>query len=69
MFLLTSAAGGFDAYSLVAYTGSAWITIERRGVEVGASLPVSPYTGQLYVLTAAVSGFQAYDLVLYNGAT
>lgn len=50
------------------YTGSVWIRTERRGVEVGTTLPSSPYAGQMFVLTGADGGFAAYDVVRYNGS-
>jgi hypothetical protein len=68
LFLLTAADGGFDAWSLVVYTGSAWIRTERRGVDVGPTLPVAPYRGQLFVLTAAAGGFAADDVLRWNGS-
>jgi hypothetical protein len=69
VYLLTAAASGFEAYSLIAYTGSAWVRLEKRGVETGATLPSAPYKGELFVLTANASGFKDLDLVQYTGST
>jgi len=68
VFLLTAAASGFDAYTLVTYNGAAWTRPGTRGTEVVSSLPGSPYSGQVVVLNTAASGFQAWDTVKWNGS-
>lgn len=65
--VLTSADSPYSAYSLLVYTGSAWQSVETRGVQTGTSLPGSPYTGQVFCLTAALNPYSQYDVLRWNG--
>lgn len=68
VIMLTSAAGGFPANSIIRYDGSAWRVV---GYEILAALPtLGNFAGRLVMLSAAdaTNNFPAYSLVRYDGS-
>jgi hypothetical protein len=68
LVMLSTASGGFPAWSLIRFDGSAWRTVSATEI-----LPVVPssgnYAGRTVVLSGADSGFVAWDTIRYNGTT
>jgi len=65
---LNAADGGFEAHTLIRYSGSNWKAVGP--FESKAALPVANlYAGRLVFLTSADGGFAANSLVYYNGAS
>jgi hypothetical protein len=68
LVMLSSASGGFPAWTLVRYDGSAWRS--AGATEILPTVPVSGnYAGRIVILSATVSGFNAWDVIRYDGAT
>lgn len=67
LVMLSASDGGFPAWTLVRYDGSAWKN--AGAIEVLPSLPtLNNHPGRVVVLSAAVSGFSAWDVVRYDGS-
>lgn len=66
--MLTAATGGFAAWTLVRYDGSAWKAVGP--FEVLPALPTLNNTpGRIIILSAASGGFDAWSVVAWNGTT
>jgi len=66
--MLSAAASGFPAWTLVRYDGSAWRNAGH--IEILAAVPsLSNYAGRVVMLSAADSGFSAWDVIRYNGSS
>lgn len=67
LVMLTAATGGFAAWTMIRYDGSAW-----RAVGPFEILPAVPsvgnYAGRILILSAADSGFNAWSVIRYDGS-
>jgi hypothetical protein len=67
MVLLTTAAGGFSAWSLVRYLTGSWFVV-NQGIEIAATIPATNlFAGRVVILSAASGSFKAYDVIRYDG--
>jgi len=68
LVMLNTSAGGFPAWSLVRYDGSAWRN--AGSVEILPTLPtLNNYAGRVIVLSANDGGFVAWEVLVYNGTS
>ena len=67
LVMLSAANGGFPAWTMVRYDGSAWRN--AGAIEILATVPTAGnYSGRVVVLSAADSGFAAWDIIRYDGS-
>ena len=66
--LLTGAASGFAAWTLVRYQSGSWYVV-NQGIEILAgSFPIAgSFAGRVVVLSSAGGGFNAWDVIRYDG--
>lgn len=66
LVMLSAVNGGFPAWQLIRYDGSAWRAI---GYEILPAVPsVGNFGGRIVMLSAANGGFNAWDMIRYDGA-
>lgn len=67
MCMLTSAAGGFAAWTILRYDGSQWRPVGP--LEILSAVPVSGnFAGRLVILSASSGGFDAWSVIRYDGS-
>lgn len=67
VLMLSNASGGFPAWTMIRYDGSAWRAVGP--FEILPALPVSGnFPGRIVILSAANGGFGAWAIVVYNGS-
>lgn len=65
--MLTAAAGGFPAWTLIRYDGSAWRPVSH--MEIQPTVPATGnFAGRVVILSAADSGFDAWSIIRYDGS-
>lgn len=66
--MLSAANGGYPAWTLVRYDGSAWRPVNQ--LEIQPTVPASGnFAGRVVVLSAANGGFAAWSIIRYDGST
>jgi hypothetical protein len=67
LVMLSATNGGFPAWQLIRFDGSAWRPI---GYEILPAVPtLGNFAGRVVVLSLAGSGFNAWDMIKYDGST
>lgn len=67
LVMLTGASGGFAAWTILRYDGSAWRPVGP--LEILAAVPtLGNFPGRLVILSATDSGFAAWSVIRYDGS-
>jgi hypothetical protein len=67
VIMLTADTGGFSAWTLIRYDGSAWRPVSS--LEVTPIIPVTGnFAGRVVILSAAVGGFAQWNIIRYDGS-
>lgn len=66
--MLTAAASGFAAWTVIRYDGSAWRAVGP--MEILSAVPtLGNYAGRIVILSGASGGFAAWSVIRYDGST
>jgi hypothetical protein len=66
--MLSGASGGFAAYNLVRYDGTAWRPVNQ--MEIQPAVPTQGnFPGRVVILSNADGGFNAWSVIRFDGAS